>query len=310
MRKIDQRKTTVKKTKDERPEHGENEVRKWSKGNGDGNSQEEIASWPSGVTGNELQKSQNEEKLLFHPFSRSVQHNHSLPFTQTEHKDVTKSLESKGNVHEREKPALWGRNRQGDAILKPNDDWLSLDDIEDLMSTPVDHLNHKSHERGNSNFEGEEGVAKTSKYRERFKSMADSNGGGNDANDLSKSKGSWLSVDDIPDFKQNSEHFADGKEKINQVGNVDDSQRQNSGRMIDSSYSGANRAGNSNLGRGVLTNGNDIQFKGGDDFERDDIPLPKVDKDGETTKKGKHHGKLVFICSLLHVMRNITILKY
>jgi hypothetical protein len=94
-------------------------------------------------------------------------------------------------------------NRNEDAIPKPNQDWLSEDEMDDTVSKPDQHLRFANQEPENEMDEKDE----NSRNRKRPEEISDGD------EDIPKEKGSWMSIDDIEDSNSNPD--SNIGEKIN-----------------------------------------------------------------------------------------------
>ncbi|XP_028404226.1 uncharacterized protein LOC114526891 [Dendronephthya gigantea] len=94
---------------------------------------------------------------------------------------------------------LWGKNEDGDIIPKTNHDWLSLDDMEDDISSLERMTDQEHKDKNNERFED--------RIEARRKDALD--------DDMANSKSSWLSVDDIKDSGPNSgDENYDGRSEV------------------------------------------------------------------------------------------------
>ncbi len=100
-------------------------------------------------------------------------------------------------------------NRNEDAIPKPNQDWLSEDEMDDTVSKPDHHLRFANQEPENEMDEKDENYGN----RKRPEEMSDGD------EDIPKEKGSWMSIDDIEDSNSNPD--SNIGEKINKNEDTD-----------------------------------------------------------------------------------------
>ena len=140
--------------------------------------------------------------------------------------------ESQVNLDTGENAKLWGRNEDGDAIPKPNRDWLSEDEIEDTVSKPVHHFRFPNEEREKEM--DEKGDRRGSEEISQ------------DGKDIPTTRNLWLSTDDIEDSRPTSDIAEKISRNINSDTHFEDDDNEFERNVIPSSKEDGERTSKKN----------------------------------------------------------------